>query len=112
VTGTAVLVTGLTLALGVLTWVFSALQFQADMGLLLAFMLFFNMVGALLLLPAIARLLFPSGRGPKVASEPVEPGGLVFGQRRIWRLYVTRPLNPAILWSTMAGIFPLGFTAR
>jgi predicted RND superfamily exporter protein len=71
VTGTAVLVTGLTLALGVLTWVFSALQFQADMGLLLAFMLFFNMVGALLLLPAIARVLFPSGRGPKTASEPI-----------------------------------------
>jgi uncharacterized protein len=71
VTGTAVLVTGLTLALGVLTWIFSALQFQADMGLLLAFMLFFNMVGALLLLPAIARLLFPAGRGPKVASEPI-----------------------------------------
>ena len=71
VTGTAVLVTGLTLALAVLTWVFSALQFQADMGLLLAFMLFFNMVGALVLLPAIARVLFPSGGGPKTASEPV-----------------------------------------
>jgi predicted RND superfamily exporter protein len=58
VTGSAVLITGLTLALGVSTWYFSALQFQADMGLLLAFMLFTNMLGALCLLPAIARLLF------------------------------------------------------
>jgi len=49
--------TAITLAVGVGTWLFSALQFQADMGVLLAFMFIFNMIGAMLLLPALARLL-------------------------------------------------------
>jgi hypothetical protein len=53
-TGAAVLVTGLTLAIGVSTWIFSALKFQADMGLLLSFMFLGNMLGALLLLPSLA----------------------------------------------------------
>ena len=57
VTGNAVLVTGLTLALGVMTWIFSDLKFQADMGLLLAFMFLANMAGAVLLAPALAWLL-------------------------------------------------------
>jgi uncharacterized protein len=56
VTGKAVLLTGLTLSLGVGSWVFSALQFQADMGVLLAFAFLANMLGALLLLPALALL--------------------------------------------------------
>ena len=60
VTGAAVLVTGLTLAIGVSTWVFSALKFQADMGLLLSFMFLANMMGAILLLPALASLFFPA----------------------------------------------------
>ncbi|MCY1426566.1 efflux transporter, putative, hydrophobe/amphiphile efflux-3 (HAE3) family [compost metagenome] len=56
-TGTSVAFTGITLALGVATWVFSALKFQADMGLLLVLLFIWNMVGALILLPAIAALL-------------------------------------------------------
>jgi predicted RND superfamily exporter protein len=59
VTGSAVLVTGLTLAIGVSTWIFSALKFQADMGLLLSFMFLANMLGALLLLPSLAFFLLP-----------------------------------------------------
>ena len=58
VTGNAVLVTGLTLAAGVSTWIFSALKFQADMGLLLTFMFLGNMLGALLLLPSLAYVVF------------------------------------------------------
>ncbi|MCY1286146.1 putative transport protein MmpL9 [compost metagenome] len=58
-TGTSVAFTGITLALGVATWAFSALKFQADMGLLLMLLFLWNMVGALLLLPAIAALLNP-----------------------------------------------------
>lgn len=54
VTGDAVMVTGLTLAAGVSTWIFSSLKFQADMGLLLTFLFLANMLGALLLLPALA----------------------------------------------------------
>ncbi|MNP51252.1 hypothetical protein D3C76_1455570 [compost metagenome] len=56
-TGTSVAFTGITLALGVATWSFSALKFQADMGLLLVLLFLWNMVGALLLMPALASLL-------------------------------------------------------
>jgi predicted RND superfamily exporter protein len=57
VTGSGVLVTGITLAIGTATWIFSPLQFQADMGILLTFMFLLNMLGALLLLPALASWL-------------------------------------------------------
>ncbi|MCL4810462.1 MAG: MMPL family transporter, partial [Thermoanaerobaculia bacterium] len=57
-TGNGVLFTGITLGLGVATWIFSPLKFQADMGLLLCFLFLMNMVGALVLLPALARWLF------------------------------------------------------
>jgi len=56
--GTSVIFCGFALALGVGTWAFSALKFQADMGVLLAFMFLFNMLGATLLMPALARRLF------------------------------------------------------
>ena len=56
-TGTSVAFTGITLAMGVATWSFSALKFQADMGLLLVLLFIWNMVGALVLLPAIASML-------------------------------------------------------
>ncbi len=58
VTGSAVLITGLTLAISVSTWAFSALKFQADMGILLAFMFLANMLGALLLLPSLAFVVY------------------------------------------------------
>jgi len=69
-TGSAVLVTGLTLAIGVSTWVFSALKFQADMGLLLSFMFLANMLGALFLLPSLAYFLFPGPRHVPSAMHP------------------------------------------
>ena len=56
-TGRVVMLTGLTLALAVGTWAFSPIKFQADMGILLAFMFVWNMVGALVLLPALAHFL-------------------------------------------------------
>ncbi len=59
IAGNGVLVTGVTLAVGVGTWIFSPLKFQADMGILLTFMFLVNMLGALLLLPAIASWLYP-----------------------------------------------------
>ncbi len=58
-TGTAVAFTGVTLAIGVGTWIYSPIKFQADMGLMLTFMFFWNMIGALLFLPALAWLLNP-----------------------------------------------------
>jgi predicted RND superfamily exporter protein len=56
-TGRVVMLTGLTLAVGVATWVLSPIKFQADMGLLLAFMFLWNMLGALVLLPALSHWL-------------------------------------------------------
>jgi predicted RND superfamily exporter protein len=56
-TGMAVGFTGITLAIGVGTWIFSPIKFQADMGLMLTFMFLWNMLGALTLLPALARYL-------------------------------------------------------
>jgi len=56
-TGKAVAFTGITLAIGVATWVFSPIKFQADMGVLLTFMFIFNMLGALTLIPSLAWLL-------------------------------------------------------
>ncbi|MEG0967689.1 MAG: RND family transporter [Pseudomonas sp.] len=71
-TGKAVLFTGLCLAIGVCTWIFSAIKFQADMGLMLTFMLLWNMFGALWLLPALARFLI---KPEKMAGKA---GGSIF----------------------------------
>ena len=58
-TGKIVLLTGFTLAIGVGTWIFAPIKFQADMGLLLSFMFLWNMIGAMVLLPALACFLLP-----------------------------------------------------
>ncbi len=56
-TGKAVAFTGVTLAIGVATWVWSPIKFQADMGIMLTFMFLWNMLGAVLLIPSLARFL-------------------------------------------------------
>lgn len=56
-TGKAVGFTGITLAIGVATWIYSPIKFQADMGVLLTFMFLWNMLGALTLLPALGYFL-------------------------------------------------------
>jgi uncharacterized protein len=53
----ATIFTAITLAIGVVTWSFSALKFQADMGKLLAFMFIINLVMAMTALPALAVVL-------------------------------------------------------
>ncbi|MFH0728740.1 MAG: MMPL family transporter [Pseudomonadota bacterium] len=58
-TGKVVMLIGVTLAAAVATWVFSPIKFQADMGILLAFMFLWNMLGTLLLLPSLAYFLLP-----------------------------------------------------
>jgi predicted RND superfamily exporter protein len=70
-TGNAVIFTAVTLAIGVSTWSFSALKFQADMGLLLTFMFMVNMIMAVTMLPALAvtiDLLIPRRRGVKAPT--------------------------------------------
>lgn len=68
-TGRVVLLTGATLALATGTWFFSSIKFQADMGILLAFMFLWNLLGALVLLPALgAFLLQEEGAGRKAVQ--------------------------------------------
>ncbi|WP_439813625.1 efflux RND transporter permease subunit [Zavarzinia sp. CC-PAN008] len=70
--GSATMFTGFTLAVGVSTWSFSALKFQADMGMLLTFMFLVNMIGAVTLLPAligVIEYLLPGKRKPLSPEE-------------------------------------------
>jgi predicted RND superfamily exporter protein len=72
VTGASIIFTGITLAIGVATWVFSPLKFQADIGIMLTFMFLVNMLAAVILLPALAAwLLHPDGLN--VAPPPPPP---------------------------------------
>ncbi|HEX7650465.1 MAG TPA: MMPL family transporter [Noviherbaspirillum sp.] len=71
-TGKVVVLTGVTLGIAVATWGFSPIKFQADMGVLLAFMFIWNMLGALILLPALAHfLLRPGGKAAGEAEESI-----------------------------------------
>lgn len=70
--GSATMFTGGTLAIGVSTWSFSALKFQADMGMLLTFMFVVNMIGAVTLLPALVtafEVIWPLKRKPLTEEE-------------------------------------------
>jgi predicted RND superfamily exporter protein len=58
-TGKAIVFTATTLVLGICFWFFSKLMFQALMGLLLAIILTFNMLGALIIIPSIIALFKP-----------------------------------------------------
>jgi uncharacterized protein len=69
--GMATIFTAITLAIGVATWSFSGLKFQADMGKLLALMFIVNLVMAMTTLPALAvylERLFPRRRPVRVPS--------------------------------------------
>jgi predicted RND superfamily exporter protein len=59
-TGKVVMLTGLILAAAVGTWALCPIKFQADMGILLAFMFLVNMLGAIILLPSLATFLIKS----------------------------------------------------
>ena len=69
-TGRVVALVGLTMAAGVITWAFSPIKFQADMGILLTFMFLWNMIGALVLIPALSHFLL----NPKPSTPPAPAG--------------------------------------
>jgi len=72
-TGRVVVLVGVTLAVGVVTWAFSPIKFQADMGILLAFMFLWNMIGAVVLIPALSYWLLPTrvaGRAVPADAQP------------------------------------------
>ncbi|MCP3720622.1 RND family transporter [Paraburkholderia sp. CNPSo 3281] len=56
-TGKVIALIGVTLAASVVTWVWAPIKFQADMGILLTFMFLWNMIGALILIPALSAFL-------------------------------------------------------
>ena len=68
-TGKVVGLVGVTLAAGVVTWAWSPIKFQADMGIMLTFMFLFNMIGALVLIPALSHFLLKN----VAATEPPAP---------------------------------------
>ncbi|BAN48144.1 RND family transporter [Metapseudomonas resinovorans] len=71
-TGRVVALVGITLAAGVLPWAWSPIKFQADMGILLTFMFLWNMIGALILIPALSYLLLRKVGKPAQSDEPAE----------------------------------------
>ena len=74
-TGRAVIFTGATLSISVATWAFSPLRYQADIGITLTAMFILSMLGAIVLSPAIARLLYwrDAGRESRSDDSPVQP---------------------------------------
>ena len=71
-TGKVVALVGVTLAAGVITWAFSPIKFQADMGILLTFMFVWNMLGALILIPALSYFLLPTPGAAGAAQRKVK----------------------------------------
>ena len=67
-TGRVVGLVGITLAAGVVGWAWSPIKFQADMGLLLTFMFLWNMLGALVLIPALSHFLLRGQAAPAPAE--------------------------------------------
>lgn len=63
-TGKAIFFTATTMIAGVIFWYFlSSLRFQAEMGLLLAIIMFINMLGALIIIPALVYVFKPKFLG-------------------------------------------------
>ncbi len=58
-TGKAIVYIGTTLICGIVFWFISKMMFQALMGLLLAIILLFNMIGALLIIPSAIAIFKP-----------------------------------------------------
>jgi uncharacterized protein len=69
-TGKVVALVGITLAVAVATWIWSPIKFQADMGVLLAFMFIWNMLGALILVPSLATFLLAQKKTPALNEYP------------------------------------------
>ncbi len=69
--GSAAVFTAITMSVGVATWLFSALKFQADMGVMLSFMFLVNMLGAICVLPALGAWFYRDQRGRQ--PEPARP---------------------------------------
>ncbi|MNF34450.1 MMPL family protein [compost metagenome] len=78
-TGRVVGLVGITLAAGVVCWAWSPIKFQADMGILLTFMFLWNMLGALVLIPALSYFLLRKTSLPQrvAMAEPTAQAAVV-----------------------------------
>lgn len=76
-TGRVVGLVGITLAAGVVGWVWSPIKFQADMGILLTFMFLWNMLGALIGVPALSYFLLRGTRPALAGEKGAEPSASV-----------------------------------
>ncbi|MDY6974348.1 MAG: MMPL family transporter, partial [Thermodesulfobacteriota bacterium] len=66
-TGKAIFFTATTMIGGVIFWyLLSSLKFQADMGLLLAIVMFINMLGALIFIPILVYIFKPKFLGKSI----------------------------------------------
>ena len=57
--GKAVFFTGVTLTVGIATWMFSPILMQVRLGALLGFFIFFNAIGTLIVLPSMIMTVKP-----------------------------------------------------
>ena len=71
--GKMVALVGITLAAGVVTWAWSPIKFQADMGILLTFMFVWNMLAALTLVPALSHFLLREIARPRPRPQTRQP---------------------------------------
>ncbi len=69
-TGKAIIFTASTMVAGTIFWWFSALKFQAEMGLLLALLMVFNTFGGLVIVPAWVKILRPRFLSGRRAAPP------------------------------------------
>jgi predicted RND superfamily exporter protein len=73
-TGKVVALIGITLASGVFIWAWSPIKFQADMGILLTFMFFWNMLGSLILIPSLSHFLLNNKKTAVTTEEQAAIG--------------------------------------
>jgi uncharacterized protein len=72
-TGKAIIFTASTMVAATIFWWFSALKFQAEMGMLLALLMIFNTFGGLVLVPAWVKVIKPGfliNRAPRTIPQP------------------------------------------
>jgi predicted RND superfamily exporter protein len=72
-TGMAVSFTATTLVGGIGAWVFSNLRFQAEMALLLSILMIVNMLGAILLVPALFSIVRPAFFAASLSEQTEQP---------------------------------------
>jgi hypothetical protein len=74
--GKTIVMIATTLTIGLILWIFSALKFQAEMGVLLAVLLLLNMVGAIFLVPTLLCIFKPKflRPAPEAAQSGAESG--------------------------------------